>query len=51
VSLPTVPMSIVQSVIPISAVLILVAELMHLVTLLRSQAARPGGVSLADGLH
>lgn len=33
VSLPEVPMSLVQSVIPISAVLILIAEIMHLVDL------------------
>jgi TRAP-type C4-dicarboxylate transport system permease small subunit len=34
VSLPDVPMSFVQSVIPISAVLIVIAEVMHLITLL-----------------
>jgi TRAP-type C4-dicarboxylate transport system permease small subunit len=53
VSLPEVPMSIVQSVIPISAVLILVAEAMHLVTLLRSEDTRQdaGAGALADGLH
>ena len=31
VSLPWVPMSVVQSVIPISAALIVIAEMMHLV--------------------
>src|SRR5690606_28155471 len=35
VSLPWVPMSVVQSVIPISATLIVIAETMHLVVLLR----------------
>jgi TRAP-type C4-dicarboxylate transport system permease small subunit len=33
VSLPSVPMSVVQSVIPISAALIVVAELLHLLDL------------------
>ncbi|MCX8115597.1 MAG: TRAP transporter small permease [Burkholderiaceae bacterium] len=51
VSLPQVPMSVVQSVIPISAALILVAEVMHLATLLRSLPARVGGAALSDGLH
>ncbi len=53
VSLPSVPMSLVQSVIPISAALILVAEITHLVTLLRAgpAPANTGGSALADGLH
>lgn len=52
VSLPSVPMSVVQSVIPISAALILVAEGMHLLTLLRAEPPQSGdGAALADGLH
>ncbi len=51
VSLPSVPMSVVQSVIPISASLIAAAEAMHLWTLLRSAPVRPAGSALADGLH
>lgn len=54
VSLPSVPMSIVQSVIPISAALILVAEVLHLVVLLRAppvSQGTAGGAALADGLH
>lgn len=49
VSLPWVPMSFVQSVIPVSSALILVAEVMNLLDLLadRGQAAD----SLAEGLH
>lgn len=53
VSLPWVPMSVVQSVIPVSAALILVAEITHLIDLL--VATEPpragGGIALADGLH
>ena len=50
VSLPEIPMNVVQSVIPISSVLILVGECMHLADLLRNKT--PGGDSnLADGLH
>jgi TRAP-type C4-dicarboxylate transport system permease small subunit len=51
VSLPKVSMSIVQSVIPISAALILVAELMHLWELLRAPPVRATGAALSDGLH
>jgi len=52
VSLPWVPVSAVQSVIPISAALILIAEFMHLVDLLRAGPAAPaGGAALSDGLH
>jgi TRAP-type transport system small permease protein len=52
VSLPWVPMNLVQSVIPISSVLIVVAELTYLVDLLsvRPRAAVAGN-ALADGLH
>ena len=53
VSLSWVPMSVVQSVIPISAALIVIAEVTHLADLL--VATEPpdaaGGVALADGLH
>ncbi|MEO8302705.1 MAG: TRAP transporter small permease [Betaproteobacteria bacterium] len=52
VSLPAIPVSAVQSVIPISAVLIIVAEVMHLIDLLHATPAEPSaGVALADGLH
>jgi TRAP-type C4-dicarboxylate transport system permease small subunit len=52
VSLPEVPMSVVQSVIPISAALIVVAELLHLVALVREHEPHPAsGLSLAEGLH
>lgn len=49
VSLPWVPMSFVQSVIPISSALILVAEVMNLIDLIadRGRAAD----ALAEGLH
>ncbi len=53
VSLSWVPMSVVQSVIPISSALIVIAESTHLIDLLI--ATEPphadGGVALADGLH
>lgn len=53
VSLPWIPMSVVQSVIPISAALIIVAEVTYLIDLLVSTAPPPpaGGAALADGLH
>jgi TRAP-type C4-dicarboxylate transport system permease small subunit len=53
VSLPWIPMSVVQSVIPVSAALILIAEVMHLIDLLGAKAPpdEAGGVALADGLH
>jgi TRAP-type transport system small permease protein len=53
VSLSWVPMSVVQSVIPISAALIVVAEVTHLIDLLVANAPPGGsdGVALADGLH
>jgi len=54
ISLPAIPMSVVQSVIPISALLIVIAELTHLVDLIAASeppAASAGGIALADGLH
>ena len=53
VSLSWVPMSVVQSVIPISAALIVVAEITHLIDLLvaNEPLGGSGGVALADGLH
>lgn len=56
VSVP-IPMNIVQSVIPISSALILVAEVMHLIDLLGKPRPRQHesdgqvGVALSDGLH
>ena len=52
VSLPGVPMSFVQSVIPVSAALIVVAEALHLADLVRRRSPPPAtGPSLAEGLH
>jgi TRAP-type C4-dicarboxylate transport system permease small subunit len=53
VSLPWVPMNVVQSVIPISSALILVGEVLHLAALLgpRAASASHPGVSVADALH
>jgi TRAP-type C4-dicarboxylate transport system permease small subunit len=53
VSLSWVPMNLVQSVIPISCALILVAEVMFLIDLISSPShpAAPSGQSLSDGLH
>jgi TRAP-type transport system small permease protein len=54
VSLPWVPMSVVQSVIPVSSALIVVAELTYLVDLLIAReppAPSVAGTALADGLH
>jgi TRAP-type transport system small permease protein len=55
VSLSWIPMSVVQSVIPISAALIVVAEVTHLIDLViaREPPQRPAssGPALADGLH
>ena len=51
VSLPWVSMNFVQSVIPISAALILVGEVMHLVDLVTLRSQAPGASNLADGLH
>jgi TRAP-type C4-dicarboxylate transport system permease small subunit len=51
VSLPWVPINFVQSVIPVSAALILVGEVIYLLDLLtnRAEASRPA--QPADGLH
>ena len=53
VSLPGIPMSVVQSVIPITAALIIVAEFTYLVDLITSDKPPPAaaGAALADGLH
>lgn len=53
VSLPWVSMNFVQSVIPISSGLILIAEIMYLIDLLKPQrgGGDQAGASLADGLH
>jgi TRAP-type C4-dicarboxylate transport system permease small subunit len=56
VSLTWVPMNFVQSVIPISSALILLAEIMYLIDLLRGapvpeHVTSAGGVSIADGTH
>ena len=53
VTLSWVPMNFVQSVIPVSSALIVVAETMTLVELLRSgpPPAASGGPALADALH
>jgi TRAP-type C4-dicarboxylate transport system permease small subunit len=54
VSLPWVPMNFAMSVVPVSSVLIIVAEATTLLELLRGGDAAPatsGGVSLADGTH
>jgi TRAP-type C4-dicarboxylate transport system permease small subunit len=52
VSVPEVPMSIVQSVIPISSALIVIAELLQLAELIRGrEPPAAGGLSLSEGLH
>jgi TRAP-type C4-dicarboxylate transport system permease small subunit len=53
VSLPWVSMNFVQSVIPVSAALILLAEVMFLIDLVgaRGQPPRPAGASMPDGTH
>lgn len=53
VSVPEIPMSVVQSVIPISSALIVIAELLHLADLVRRRGpVEPtGGLSLSEGLH
>lgn len=53
VSLPWVPMNFVQSVIPLTSALILVAEVMFLIDLISAQPqeAAPEGAGLSDGLH
>jgi TRAP-type C4-dicarboxylate transport system permease small subunit len=54
VSLPWVPMSVVQSVIPISSAMIVIAETTHLMDLFIGREPpqqTPAGPALADGLH
>ena len=52
VSIPSIPMSVVQSVIPISAALIIVAELLHLRDLITRRAPPPApGAALAEALQ
>jgi TRAP-type C4-dicarboxylate transport system permease small subunit len=51
VSLPWVPLNVVQSVIPISAALIVVAEVTWLVDLWQARPREVAGAALADGLH
>ena len=53
VSLPFIPISVVQSVIPISGALIVVAEFTHLADLVvaREPPAAAGGLPLSEGLH
>jgi TRAP-type C4-dicarboxylate transport system permease small subunit len=53
VSLPWIPISVVQSVIPLSAALIVVAEFTHLADLVvaREPPAAAGGLPLSEGLH
>ena len=52
VSLPSVPMSVVQSVIPISSALIIIAETIHLVDIVAERTPpAPAGLSLSEGLH
>ena len=53
VSVP-IPMNLVQSVIPVSALLIIIAELTHLVDLIvgaKPPSSTAGAIALADGLH
>jgi len=54
VSIDWLPMSVVQSVIPISSAMIVVAEVTHLIDLIIEReppAPKPAGPALADGLH
>ena len=52
VSIPSVPMSVVQSVIPISAALIVIAELLHLADLIANrQPPSAPGAALAEALQ
>lgn len=54
VSLPWIPMSVVQSVIPISSALIVIAETTHLIDMViarRPPTAAALGPAVADGLH
>ncbi|NYT43431.1 TRAP transporter small permease [Alcaligenaceae bacterium] len=50
VSLPWVPVNFVHSAIPISAVLILIAEVMHLIDLIRTPDDANTASALSDGL-
>jgi TRAP-type C4-dicarboxylate transport system permease small subunit len=53
VSVPEIPMSVVQSVMPISSALIVIAEGTYLVELIRQRGpTQPApGLSLSEGLH
>jgi len=54
VSIDWLPMSVVQSVIPVSSAMIVVAEVTHLIDLIIEReppAPKPAGPALADGLH
>lgn len=51
VSVPWLSAAMVQSVIPVSAALILVAEVLNLIDLIRAQPVDRSASSLADGLH
>jgi TRAP-type C4-dicarboxylate transport system permease small subunit len=53
VSVPEIPMSIVQSVIPISSVLIVIAEAAYLIEVVqtREPVATEGTPAMADALH
>jgi TRAP-type C4-dicarboxylate transport system permease small subunit len=52
VSIPSVPMSVVQSAIPVSAALIVVAECLHLIDLVQNrEPPAPAGAGLAEALQ
>jgi TRAP-type transport system small permease protein len=53
ISLPWIPMNLVQSVIPVTAALIILAELTHLADLIAARKAPPrsGGVALSEGVQ
>ncbi len=51
VSVPSVSMAVVQSVIPVSCVLILAAEVLHLIALVRPAGAAAPASALSEGLH
>lgn len=51
VSLPEVPVNVVQSVIPVSSALIVLAEVLYLGELLMAGAQSETGAALAGGLH
>ncbi len=51
VSLPWVPMNLVQSVIPVSSALILIAEVMFLIDLINARPKSGGVAGLSDGLN